>query len=406
MKDIMSNILRIGKDFILNIGASILMVLATQLIVYPAIAIKLNTDMYGLFLTLMGIAAMLAGAIGNSLNNVRIIMNNNYNYSKQEGDFSILLLFGIFIIVIVFILFLNVFTENLTSSLMYLLLVVIMTIRAYYSVAFRIKINYKYVFVMNFILSIAYICITGWYYYFGIDYKKWILIFLIAEVTATIYVFAKSNLWKETFQITSLFPVTLKKYLNLIYLTIISSLLLYFDRNLLYPLLGGKAVAVYFTASLVGKTIGIFVGPISNVLLSYFSQADFKMDIKKFWHINLLITGFGAIGYIFSLLVSDFIVKVFYLDIYFEAREFFPLANLVPILNVIADMARPTVLKFVELSKLSIVQTIFFILTFVVSYYTVTTNGLYGFCCGAIGVSLFRVMAMWFLGHLALCKGK
>lgn len=394
----------VGKDFLLNIVASMLLVGVSQLVIYPIIAEKCSADSYGLFLTLMGITTMVSGVLGNSLNNVRLIMHSDYFNNNIKGDFNILLCCSLISIIFIYCGTLFLIPYKIDYPILYLFLIILMTVRSYYCVDFRININYVRVLIMNLILSSVYVIMSIWYYYFGLDYNCWIFIFLLAEIIANFYIFIKTDLWREPLIKTRFFRLATGKYFNLIYLSIISGLLTYFDRNLLYPLMGGKIVAVYFAASLVGKTITIFVAPASNVLLSYFSQVEFKMNVSKFWKINLLIVILGIMGYLISLLISNFIVQFFYPKFYNDAKNFFYIANLVPILNMIADMARPTVLEFVELSKLSIIQTIFFILAFFVSYYAITANGLYGFCCGAIGLSAFKIISMWFLGHSALCK--
>ena len=62
--------------------------------------------------------------------------------------------------------------------------------------------------------------------------------------------------------------------------------MLYLDRLLLLPILGGSAVSVYTVASFAGKSLGVLMTPMAGVLLSYYAQKDYVMTRKTFWKIN------------------------------------------------------------------------------------------------------------------------
>ena len=81
----------ISKDFFYNILASVILTGVMQVVVYPFLALKFNNQEYGTLLTIMGIANTVIVAFGNTLNNVRLIVNNDYEREHLEGDFNGLL---------------------------------------------------------------------------------------------------------------------------------------------------------------------------------------------------------------------------------------------------------------------------------------------------------------------------
>lgn len=182
------------------------------------------------------------------------------------------------------------------------------------------------------------------------------------------------------------------------YLSLISNVLYYLDRSIIYPLLGGEAVAIFFAATAVGKAVGLLISPMSTVLLSYLSQADFRMDRRKYWQINILSSLLGIICYIFVIMITDFVVNTFYPSLYENAKQFFVLTNIIPILGGIANMSQPTVLRYVSLYKQGIIQTIELLVSAFVCYCSIKSNGLNGFCMACIFIYIMRILVLWFLG--------
>ena len=74
----------ISKDFFYNILASVILTGVMQVVVYPFLALKFNNQEYGTLLTIMGIANTVIVAFGNTLNNVRLIVNNDYEREQQS----------------------------------------------------------------------------------------------------------------------------------------------------------------------------------------------------------------------------------------------------------------------------------------------------------------------------------
>lgn len=393
---------KLSSDFGLNLISNLISVGTMQLFVYPVIASSCEPTKYGLFLTVIGLINTIGGTFGNSLNNVRLITHEEYSKSSLVGDFNILLFSALLLNVICIVAASCFFQYSIILKISFVILALFSIVRNYISVEFRLKINYVKVLFMNVVMSVGYLLGVLCYKYLYNSFDGWVLIFLISEILCFVYLYRETLLLKEPFVRTTVFFKTFHKYGNLIYTSLISSILLYFDRNLLFPLLGGAAVSTYFAATVVGKASSLVAGPMSSVLLSYYAQVDFEMTQKKFWQINKAICCAGVLTYIGTILVVDLIVSFLYPSLYLEAKKIFYIANIVPILDVIANMARPAVIRYVSLDKLSVFQTLFLSATVGISYFAITYYGLIGFCYGAIILSVIRVAVMWTLGHLVL----
>lgn len=75
-----------------------------------------------------------------------------------------------------------------------------------------------------------------------------------------------------------MFKGTLIESTTLFIAGLISRLINYADKLLIYPVLGGEEVAVYYAASIIGKMISMLISPISNVVLSYLAKIEKKKD--------------------------------------------------------------------------------------------------------------------------------
>ena len=69
---------RITGDFAVNILASVIYTFARQIVVFPLLAARLPEDTYGTLLTVTGLVNVCTALVGNSLNNIRLVQNSQY----------------------------------------------------------------------------------------------------------------------------------------------------------------------------------------------------------------------------------------------------------------------------------------------------------------------------------------
>ena len=287
---------KIVSDITLNILASVIPIFVLQFLALPLVASKIDSDSYGQLLTIVGLMNLSAATLGNVLNNSRLINYKKYEELKIEGDFNILL--GVFFIINICIMFLGLWYYEKIFNMVNIFLIMFASIfllaDGYGRVEFRIKLNFKYILMDSIFLMIGYgigliiFMISGY----------WRFIYLCGFVSSFLFVFNKTTIFRESFRKTALFKETTSQTR----LLLISGLLLgtatYVDRLLLYPLLGGAAVSIYYTATILGKTISLFVQPIAGVILSYLAQLK-KLENNNFYILLVASMIVGGIGYVF-----------------------------------------------------------------------------------------------------------
>lgn len=380
----------IYTDSVLNIVASLILTIATQLIAYPYLATRFSKEEYGVILTIMGIINAIGVSFGNSLNNSRLLLQPEYERKSLNGDYNIVfLLTSIISSLIVFtilIIFLNI---SPLESIAYIFVTVLISFRAYFSVAFRIKIDYKKILLTN-IWGI-----TG--YLFGILVasltNRWILIFVFGEIFSCVYIFAKSHVVHDKFGITDLIKKTLSKYYFILGSAILANLMLYMDRFLIFPLLGAGLVSSYTIASYLGKTAGIIMNPISGVLLTYYAKENY-LSLKRFYRRVFIFLIVSILIYIGILIVGRPIMQFLYPTLIEEALPYFKIANLAAIILIYGNTIQPILLRYCHSKWQLITQVLYLCIYLSSSYYGMTANGLLGFCYAILLSNLFRALFM------------
>ena len=92
---------KVFGDMALNIIATAIPTFVIQIILLPLLGRRMDSNEYGLLVTILALLNVVPSTFGNTLNNIRLIYDRTYKIEKVEGDFNlILLLFTIFNILI------------------------------------------------------------------------------------------------------------------------------------------------------------------------------------------------------------------------------------------------------------------------------------------------------------------
>ena len=134
----------------------------------------------------------------------------------------------------------------------------------------------------------------------------------------------KTKLLKEPIRKTSIFCEVRKDAYSLVFAAVINNLINYADKLVLYPLMGGTAVSIYYTATILGKITGMLTGPINSVILSYITRWD-KTKANVFSKVLMIGTIVIVIGYGCTLFISRPIINLLFPQWVDEVMEIIPL---------------------------------------------------------------------------------
>lgn len=382
---------KIILDMILNIIAATIPVAVLQLIVYPITAKNIGGDEYGLMLTIYSVWIMISNSLGNVLNNVRLLWNGEYEEGEIKGDFNVLLIqWGIInsvVIGAVIVFYCDGF--NLVHVGLGIVVSLLVIAKAYLEVGFRLILNYKSIVINNVLQSVGFFIGA----YIAAATGIWESIFILGYLFSCIYCVVKTKLLKEPFCKTRIFKRVNKDSNKLIVATVISNMMTYADKLVLYPLMGGTAVSIYYTATILGKMVGMLTGPINSVVLSYISKwkSDNRNLITK---ILLLGIGLCIIGYVVTLMLSRPVLGMLFPQWIDEVMHYIPITTVNVLLLVLISILSPFVLKFCDMKWQIVINGISVVIYFICALALWSYFGLTGFCFGAMAGTFAKLIIM------------
>ena len=381
-------------DMALNIVATAIPTFVLQLLILPNLAKFMSDDNYGLLVTVLAFLNVMPSTMGNVLNNIRLLYNENYVETNNEGDFNILLaiLEGVnFLSVTVFLFY---YDSNLTlfTVLMTGITALLWLAREYFLVAFRLIINYRAILLCNVIMVGGY----GIGYLLFLGTKVWQVIYISGLLCSLIYCFIRSRLWKEPFKITPLFKRTSTQGLLLLIAKILNRLLVYADKIIVFPVLGGALVSVYYAATVFGKVVSLMITPVNSVVLTYLAKAKKKTDsmLKSALLVGIAVC---AVGYIVCVLISRPVLTILYPQYVDSAMNYIYLTTGTTVLYALISIVDPFIMKFFDMKWQIAINggTVVVYLALGISF--MIPWGLMGFCVGALLTNVLKLLFMIFI---------
>lgn len=387
----MDNKKKIIVDMGLNIVASAIPVFVLQLLVLPSLARQMTDDKYGLLVTILSLLNMIPASLGNVLNNIRLIFNKEQTGLDEEKDYNAELLLMVLFNMVVVLAFSIYYTKmvKVFELVLTVMASVLWLIREYYIVAFRLEINYIYITISNLIMipgyAVGYVLflLTG----------SWQYIYILGYVFSISFIFIKSNLWKEPFTITHRFKKITTQSVLLFIANFFTRLTTYADKMLIYPILGGAMVSIYYVATLFGKVISMAITPVSSVLLSYLSKENSKND-RAFGIAFSCSSVVCVVGYIGCVLISRPLLGLIYPQFVDDAMKYIFITTGTVVVTALISMINPFVLKFFDMKWQVAINALYALLYVSVSLGLLHFWGLYGFCAGTLISAIVKLIFM------------
>lgn len=378
-------------DMMLNIIAAGLPVAMLQLIIYPKVAVIVGDNEYGLMLTIYSVWIMVSNSLGNVLNNIKLLRFPQYKKLGTEGDIPILLRLWLAAssAIIFFVIWFYCKEFSPAHIILGVLVAAFIMLKAYLEVGFRIVLNYKAIVINNALLSAGFLIGFLLFRQFG----PWELIFLTGYLFSSIYCAVRTKLLSEPCVKTPIFEEVRKDSHSLVVASIIGNLINYADKLVLYPLMGGAAVSIYYTATVLGKITGMLTGPINSVILSYITRWD---NSKSGIFSKVLAIGFGIVtcGYFVTLVFARPVIGYLFPQFVDEVMKIIPLTTITVMLTVLTSILQPFVLKFCNLNWQIVISGVGAAVYFTSALVLWKMFGLTGFCIGTIIGAVVKLIIM------------
>lgn len=364
------------SDMILNMIGFGIYIIAQQILLLPILAKQVNDDMYSSIVLYISILNVICNVTGGELGNVRLVRDSKYKEKNIIGDFtSILITISPIIAIIVFPILIYL-KYTILGSLLLVITILMANIRLYSTCFYRLEQKYKKVIFQN-ICYLTGIIIS--LILFKFNNNIYILLF-IPEFISLLYALKNSDLLKMKLKKTEELINTIKKFFKLGFVSLLTNLMNYFDKFLIYPMFGATSVAIYYAVNSMSKITSLITNPMSNVILSWVSNSNTqnsKVKILKATLISnipiILLVSFLTIPFTYialKILYSQYVSDAMILIIPIAITSGFGTAS---------TLIKSVLLKFSNTNKLLITYVIYFCIFILLGYFFSKTSGLLGF---------------------------
>lgn len=396
----MKNIILLAKsnlEFIRNYCfaflAVILQIGTIQLIILPQVSRIMNNEDYGLMLTLISVVDIIAITLGATLCNVRLISLSEYKDKGLNGDYNIYCVFYASISAILTMIISLFYIKKFSFHIIFIgIMAATAFLFSYSQVSIRLNKKFHYDLISSLLLSLGFL--MGYLLYRVTN--LWPLIYISGYSFGSVFCgIIVGKFYQEPIYITSQFNKTNKKIIELGSSSFIKQLTTYADRLILYPILGGKLVAIYYAATLVGKVVSLASTPLNSLFLSYIDKP--KDNIKQYLtKIILYSLIFSFFLYWICLLCSRPILFILYPQYYESAMSIIYLTVFSAMIEVVISIITPFTLKLFDTSLQIIISIISTSIYFCSTLILLTNYKLLGFCIAIILSSIAKLVVIIF----------
>ena len=225
----------------------------------------------------------------------------------------------------------------------------------------------------------------------------------IPEFVSIVYALINSDILKMKLSKTVEMFNTIKKFFKLGVVSLLTNVMNYFDRFLIYPIFGASYVAMYYAVNSMSKIASLITNPMSSVILSWVSNARSKDSKKKILKLTLLSNiPILIIVTIITIPLTYIALKILYSQYMSEALCLILPIAITTAFGTATTLIKSVLLKYSNTNKLVITYIIYFAIFAVLGYSLSKTNGLIGFTIA----NLICKIILWLLFIVLLLVSK
>ncbi|ATD31836.1 hypothetical protein BHM04_11855 [Macrococcus sp. IME1552] len=382
------------NDTIKTMLGSLITALAIQFIIFPFLNQKVNIETFGLYISIYTILSMISVVVSNSLNNIRLI-NANYKPNIFYGEFITLFLIGTVTSFLFIILILVYYGQSIYMIILYFVFYILMSLRVYLIVFFRIQLNFSKLLITNILQLLG--LLIGLLIYKVLF--SWILIFICGEIISLIYIIYSLKLTVKSIELKKFFNKKLKQdYLNLLLINAINNIITYFDRLILLPILGGKAVSISFLSTFFSKTLANFIYPLNSVLLSYLIKSKNSNQKQEYIYTIIISISISLLSILIAFPFSLLIIRYVYKESTEAYINYIIIANLGVIFSIVVNILNSINLKYIDMKIQSNIQLITFFLFLTIIPLSTYYFNLQGFFLAFLILNFSKIIILLYVG--------
>lgn len=387
------------SDMVLNMIGFGIYIASQQILLLPLLKKMVDVDIYAGMVLYLSILNLICNVTGGELGNVRLVQDSNYQEEGKIGDFSrILLTISPIICIIVFPILLYL-KYSIIGSILFTLTILMANVRLYATCFYRLKKKFNKVIFQNLCYLVG-IIISLILFYF---YKNIYLLLFIPELISIVYALKNSDLLEMKLKKTKEMINTIKKFFKLGFVSLLTNLMAYFDKFLIYPMFGALSVSVYYAVTSMSKVTSLITNPMSSVILSWISNINEKDKKSKIIKITMLANiPVLLIVTILTIPLTYIFLKILYNEFLLDGMILIIPISITSAFGTATSLIKSVLLKYSNTNKLVFTYIIYFA-SFAILGYTLSKNyELIGFTFA----NLISSVIQWILFIILLVKSR
>ena len=392
-------IFNIASDLVCSIAGLMLMNGMVQLLINPMLNEWMGEAAFGNYQSIFAVVSIMGTTFGVAANYSRMVRSRDKK--DTNGDYNIFLTVIAVLCVAVAAGTLIVYKSFNAAHFILLTVLMVATVLRYYGdVNYRMKLNYKGFFVYYAIITAGY-CLG--LLLFKFVSPLWMLTILAGEIAAVLFVFFNGDIFRGKNLLTRSenFGGTMKSVGVLSTTNLLSAVAQQSDKIILGLAMGGEAVTTFYVATLLGKVISLLTTPLNGVLIGYLTKYEGKFTKKMVAVFAGVLLGLGVVALVGCIIASEIFVKLFYPDVFDDAKQYFVLASAGQVFYFISNCLMTVILR-VASEKYQMYINIAYIIIYAATVIPLTLSfGIWG-----MTIALFVANALKFVitAAVGFCK--
>ena len=387
------------SDMILNMIGFGIYIIAQQILLLPILAKIVDDTVYSNIVLYISILNVVCNVTGGEIGNVRLVRDSAYKEKNVHGDFTrILLSISPIITVIVFPILIYL-KYSIIGSILYTLTILMANVRLYATCFYRLEQKFNKVIIQNIFYLIGIILSLILFKFIGNIY----LLLFIPECVSLIYALKNSDLLIMGLKKTNEMKKTIRKFGGLGFVSLLTNLMNYFDKFLIYPMFGATSVAVYYAVNSMSKIASLITNPMSSVILSWVANSDEKKNKKKILKMTLISNiPILLVVTIITIPLTYIALRILYSQYMEDALVLIIPIAITTAFGTAATLIKSVLLKYTNTNKLVVTYIIYFAIFSLLGYNLSKSQGLIGFTVA----NLIAKIILWGLFIILLIISK
>lgn len=261
------------RDLVFNTLGFGIYIATQQILLMPIMARTLPEEDFAKVVLYISVFAIITNVLGSELGIVKQVKKEKIS---EESDYNRILLQLFPTIILIAIMILAILRFNILEIIMLTITIILGNTRLYSAAHFRANKDFKKIVMQN----ILYLVGTAIGLFITYKLKLIAIPMLLAEIMCLIFDISKTDIIKTGISKTKHNKEIWNTFAGFGFISFLINMTTYFDKIIIYPILGENAVNVYYATSSMSKILSLITNPLHGVILSWLKGNDEEFKKK------------------------------------------------------------------------------------------------------------------------------